>query len=472
MQNRIVLRFIVLLLLMLPFLGCRKIIDMQPITEVDASMLYADDQTAVSAVVGLENRFMTSISMFNGNLSRYLSLYGDDLKRISKLASDSLFYNHLLSADNEQVAEFWNSGYSYIFHCNAILTSLQHSEKITPETKNQLQGETKFIRSLVYFYLVNLFDSIPLVLVTDPQVTKHLPRAAPAAIYAQLVEDLQDAQALLSNEYPANRLLFAPRTRVNKGTAAALLARVYLYRKDYAHADTQSTWVIGCGQYTLEPDLNKVFLKDSPETIFALHPTINNYNTVEGKLFGLNPTTNKAAFEITPALWNSFEAADQRAVKWITTATMSGKKYKIPYKYKVYEAAAITEYNVLFRLADLYLIRAEARAALGHPTEAVQDLNTIRARANATLLSSSLTGAPLKDAIEAENRREYFTESGHRWLDLRRWESHDANAPHKRRADDVMEEINPQHWASYKIHFPIPGDELLKSKFLTQNPGY
>lgn len=472
MQNRIVLPFMIVLLFMLPFVGCRKIINIQPITEVDGSMLYADDQTAVSAVVGLENRFMTSISMFNGHLSRYLSLYGDDLKRISKLASDSLFYNHLLSADNEQVAEFWNSGYSYIYHCNAILSSLKHSGKITSATKKQLEGETKFIRSLVYFHMVNLFDSIPLVLVTDPHVTRQLSRAAPAAIYAQLVEDLKDAQTLLSDAYPDNPLLFAPRTRVNKGAAAALLAKVYLYMHDYTHAVAQSTWVIDCGQYVLEADLNKVFLKNSTETIFALHPSINNYNTAEGRLFGVHPTTFKAAFEITSALWNSFEAADQRAVKWITSVTMSGKKYKIPYKYKVYEAAAITEYNVLFRLAEMYLIRAEANAALGRPIEAIHDLNTIRTRAHATLLLSSLTGASLKDTIEAENRREYFTESGHRWLDLRRWKSNNAGAPHKRRADDVMEEINPQHWASYKIHFPIPGDELLKSKFLTQNPGY
>jgi hypothetical protein len=120
-----------------------------------------------------------------------------------------------------------------------------------------------------------------------------------------------------------------------------------------------------------------------------------------------------------------------------------------------------TEYLMVLRLAEQFLIRAEARAHQKNLADAISDLNIIRHRAGLPDLSSSLVQADVLAAVEKEKRIEFFAEFGHRWFDLKR----------TGRVDAVLAPIKPL-WTSTAAFYPLPFSELQKDPNLTQNPGY
>lgn len=120
------------------------------------------------------------------------------------------------------------------------------------------------------------------------------------------------------------------------------------------------------------------------------------------------------------------------------------------------------EYHIVFRLAEQYLIRAEARIQLGKITGAIQDLNKIRARAGLPPLSTSMTRDNAVAALEQERRIELFAEFGHRWLDLKR----------TNKVDQVIGALKPSTWQPTAALWPVPQVQRRANPFLTQNKGY
>ena len=273
--------------------------------------------------------------------------------------------------------------------------------------------------------------------------------------YTQIIKDLQEAKNLLPENYDA-----AGRTRPNKWAAAALLARVYLYRQSWAQAEGEATEVINAPAYTLLNNPNDVFLAASKEAIWQLVPVNVGFNTAEGNAFVPASATVKPAYAATAALLNAFEPGDTRRTAWLKANTISSVAYYFPFKYKVRSGTALTEYNTVLRLAELYLVRAEARTRQNKLPEAQQDLNVIRSRASLPNTTAT-TEAGLVLAIEKERQTELFAEWGHRWLDLKR----------TGRIDAVLSAAKPG-WQSTAALYPIPLAELLANPFLTQNPGY
>ena len=116
------------------------------------------------------------------------------------------------------------------------------------------------------------------------------------------------------------------------------------------------------------------------------------------------------------------------------------------------------------RLAEQYLIRAEARAEQDKLIVSMEDVNKIRQRSNLSainILDSDLDQDEVITIILEERRKELFTEWGHRWFDLKR----------RRKADPILSSKKP-HWEDTDVLYPIPEDELLKNPNLIQNPGY
>jgi hypothetical protein len=135
--------------------------------------------------------------------------------------------------------------------------------------------------------------------------------------------------------------------------------------------------------------------------------------------------------------------------------------YYYPYKYKIVSNATISEYSMVLRLAEQYLIRAEARVQNNLPG-AIGDLNVLRARASLPALSTTLSPAQVTTAIEHERQVELFTEFGHRWLDLKR----------TGRADAVLGQLKGANWQPTDVLYPLPLTEIQTNQNLTQNPGY
>jgi hypothetical protein len=167
-------------------------------------------------------------------------------------------------------------------------------------------------------------------------------------------------------------------------------------------------------------------------------------------------------------LLNSFEGGDQRRLNenWVDSIIVGGTTYYYPYKYTVNtEGADVTEYFMMLRLGELYLIRAEAKAQLGDLSGAAADVNSIRNRAGLGVTVAS-NQADLLAVILHERQVELFAELGQRWLDLKRTKSVDA----------IMNIVTPQKsgqaWQSYQQLYPVSYFDIQTNPKLTQNPGY
>jgi hypothetical protein len=365
------------------------------------------------------------------------------------------FANNTIQANNLYNGPVW-AIYKYIYEANSCIEGIENSTQLTAAAKKQLLGEAKFVRALCNFYLVNLYGAIPLVLSTDYRINDTLPRIATDLVNKQIISDLKDAQNLLTTDYPTSE-----RVRPNYWTATALLARVYLYTGDWIQAETESSAIINSGIYTLS-DINNVFVKTSNETIWQLMPVTTYFNTQEAGAFIPGAPDQIPVYPLTPDLVNSFEGGDMRKSVWTGNTSVDGQVYYYPFKYQINGATPLNEYHIVFRLAEQYLIRAEARAMQNNVDGSISDLNIIRERAGLPDLSSSLIQTQVLAAIEQERRIELFAEWGNRWFDLKR----------TNRADAVLSSLKGPSWQSIDVLWPVPQDQRNANPFLSQNPGY
>lgn len=446
---------------LLCLLSCTRLTEVDPpVDQITSAAVYANDGTATAALLGVYSDMMsTSLYITSGATTVYGGLSADELFPTSTTATETQeFYGNALTAGNSVVQNLWLRGYRHIYQANHLVESLERSTALSTAVKNGLLGEALFLRAYLYGYLTNLFSDVPLATQTDYRVNAVMPRTAAPAVYARMVEDLQKAASLLSDAYPS-----AGRARPNKAAARALLARVYLYQENWAAAEAEATAVINLPAYQLETDLNKTFLATSREALWQLAPVAPGFNTTEGRAF--IPTaaaTTRPPYGLTASLMSAFEAGDARRTSWIKSKTVSGQTFHYPYKYKIRDLnQPVTEYYTVLRLAELFLVRAEARARQNNLPGAIQDLNVVRGRAALPPLPPTPDQAAAAAAIEKERRTELFAEWGHRWLDLKR----------TGKAVSVLGALKPGFSAT-DLWYPIPAGELLLNPALTQNAGY
>jgi hypothetical protein len=439
-----------------------------PPTQVVDTTVYSADASATAGVlgiyIGLTSRGTNVPGIANdAALSTFLGLEADELL-FATTTFDEYRLNQVNPAGNGP-SLLWSQAYTNIYQCNTAVAGLTASTTLTASLKTQLLGEAKFLRAFNYFYLANLFGDVPLVLSTDYAANSNLARTPKADVYAAVVTDLLDAQKSLAATYPVSN----ERTRVNQAAATALLARVYLYQQNWAAAETQASAVLTqTTLYTL-PALNQVFLANSQEAIWQLRRagTVST-NTAEGAYFVPSSLTvaPTASYQLTNTLYNAFGTPDNRRTTWTNSYTVAGTTYRYPFKYQqrvsTANAGAATEYSVVLRLAEQYLIRAEARIRQGKVADGLADINVVRARAGTIALATTLNSADALLAVENERRLELFTEYGHRWFDLIR----------TGRVAAVLGAYKGTTWDANDNVWPIPATQLLANPALTQNPGY
>lgn len=455
-------------------ISCTKVLDIKaPVNTTNADIVYASDGNAISSLTGI----YTAISGANFGSPNLIStgfitgLSSDELTLYSGIINLSLsaYYTNNLNSTTFGY-ETWSSLYTIIFYCNQALEGLGQSTTLTPAIKQQLTGEAKFVRAFCYFHLLNLYGGVPLVITTDYKVTSTLARSSTATIWAQIIADLKDAQMLLSSNFPDVTLLktTTERVRPTSWAATALLARAYLYSGNNAEAETQATSVISnTTQFAIVP-LANAFLKNNNEAIWQLQPTSSGQNTPDARAY-IILSTGPTSVYLSSGFMNAFETGDQRKTNWTGSQTVSGTTYNYACKYKLSTTTATTinEYVTVLRLAEQYLIRAEARANLGKLTgskSAQEDLNVIRTRAGLSGTTAT-TKDDLLTAILHERQVELFTEWGHRWFDLKR----------SGKADEVMSVVTPLKggkWSSNWQLYPLNQLEIQQNPNLQQNPGY
>ncbi len=419
--------------------------------------VFNDAQTARAAMTQVyadmrQNGFLTG----NGNgIGCLAGCLADELVAYSNIPdSFQAFYTLQITDGSKTVKALWNSSYRQIYMCNAILQGISQSTMLEEETKKQLRGEALFTRALVHFYLTNTFGEIPYITATDYNVNRKMGKIKPSEVYQKVVADLEEAAMLLPVQesplkiYPSNK------------TAYAFLSRVHLYQKEYAKAYSVALSLLQDTELnTLQP-LDKVFLKESTGTLWQFAPATASANTLEGGFYVLAaaPSTRTA---LQPELVEAFAVDDLRKTAWVGSVTGSSVLY-FPLKYKESKpSGASKEYSVVFRIEEQFLIAAEAAVLLGQWQDANHWLSVFKESRGLQHVYSEMEEVLMAE-IEQQRRLEFFTESGHRFYDLKRW-----NRLHQK-----MPQLK-QNWTTRFELLPIPQTELLLNpNLLPQNAGY
>ncbi len=359
--------------------GCKKMIQPAPSsTQLLSSEVFNDSVTVQSALAGLYGKIsvLSTTPSYRYSISTLCGFSADELLYVGSTYDQ--YINNGLTASDGNVSDIWTASYSAIYAANSIIEGVSAGSNLSDGFRNQAIAEATLIRAFCYFYLVNLYGDVPLVLSTDVAKNALMPRTPAATIYGQLIADLKSIQSVLPADYSISG---NARTRANKWIATALLARAELYNSQWADAEAQAGSVIAnTTLFSLPTDLTQVFSPSSKEAIWQVYNDANGYTAFAGQVLP-NATTKIPAYILNPQLVNAFESGDKRKSSWTASLVYNGTTYYYPYKYKSIVQGANTEYYTLLRLAEQYLIRAEARARQNNISGSQADLSVVRNRA-------------------------------------------------------------------------------------------
>ncbi|MGO4294660.1 RagB/SusD family nutrient uptake outer membrane protein [Chitinophaga sp. RAB17] len=417
---------------------------------------------------------------------------------LSGATTDPLFYSytygHLTNQGN--ALQIWRMGYKAINGCNKLLAVMPQD---SAASVNQLIGENLFIRAFVHWSLVRTFGrpytqspetNLGVPVITKFDITAMPKRNTVKEVYAQVIADLKKGKDLMDN---SNTNSYA-----TKDAAMALLARTYLYMGKNDSARIYADSVINAKDRLLVStgDLPGYYTKSNEnnrETLFAIHHTLQDDRTWSsiGSMYYMSPggmgygemyasqsfrdLIQKHREDVRNAFIqvvylkgvngkDSVNAAGQKVI-----AKRNGVEKWYILKYSNQDNVPTLSSPVVLRLAEMYLIRAEANAKLGNNPAALADVNIIRTRAglsgNALFSENNMQGyTSVLDVVLDERRLELAFET-HRSFDLFR-----NNRNVYRNYPGVQ--TNPQtisYTNARVIHF-IPEQEILLDPNLVQNP--
>ncbi len=378
----------------------------------------------------------------------YLS--GDNIQWTGSQSQVQEFINHKVNAENATISSAWNAIYRTINRANNIIAAAPNvnDATLTAALKNQYLGEAYFIRGLAYFDLARTWGGVPII--TSPTTkageNADVPKSSVAQTYAQAVNDLNAAEPLLPET--------TDRHRVTKKTVWALKSRYYLYQQDFPNAELYATNVINDSRYKLVKPYNTFFASNArgtDESVFEIF--YNGTTEVNAHRNQWQPQTNGGTRQWAPNetiinLLNDPAVGGNRS-------TLVAKDNQNRWYGNLYYRTPASDPSYIIRIAELYLIRAEARAKQDKLAEAISDLNAVRDRAGLEGTTAT-TKEEILQAIEDERRIEFAFEA-HRWFDLVR----------TGRAEEVLNISEP-----FRLVMPIPAEQILVDDAIEQNEGY
>lgn len=430
--------------ILLFFLSCEEFLDESPVDSITDKTAINDLESAESAIAGL-------YALYPGRPIFSLANMSDEQNDV--LGDDEFTLNAVLPITSV-LAGIWTPSWEVIYRANNIIQEIPQVNNLTSDQINQFVAEARSLRALQYLvHLIPFFGDVPWIESTDIEILRKLSRTPKNEVLNNIIIDLSAAEPYLPDEYDTET---KTRTRITKGAVQAILARTYLYLRDWQQAENKASEVINNSLYELQTNYNDVFTPNSIESILELWSDEITNEGIGQRFF---PESLDGAYLYVPTskMENAFETGDIRKAAALNTDD-DGLQYIFKYQ-DVARSGTLQEKKEL-RLAEMYLIRAEARAQQNKLTEAQEDLNIIRNRAGLpnTLASNQ---NELLLAIEQERFVELCFE-GHRWIDLVR----------TGRVDEVMSEFNP-NWNPRAKLLPLPQTELdLNPNLRPQNPGY
>lgn len=449
------------------FTGCEEVLEVEPTTAIEVDGAVVDFTTLDRAALGAYSALQDD-DYYGLRYLLYQGLYADNLSFAGTFTTDREVASRRINASNLQISSTWAGIYTAINRANIVIRDaerLASSSEITAEESDQIIGEMKFIRALGHFDLVKVFGGVPVV--TTPTTTigeiQQLPRATEAEVYDAIIADLQDAEAALAGT--------SGNDRATDLAASALLARVYLQRGNNDAAAAKATEVIESEVYTLVPNFEALFTQEGgPEAIFELNFTLNDAN---GLGTASDPTTSGQRFYLSAEAYNALLESDTLAQDASTPlANYNDERFEATTRIErnrrrlvKYDDVTNNADNVIIiRLAEMYLIRAEALARMASPSapasaQVISDINMIRERAGLPPVVVLTNAAALEEVLE--QRRLEFIGEGLRFIDLKRY-------------NILCEEVGfcEEDGEEFRMLWPIPLQQIETNPNLTQNPGY
>jgi hypothetical protein len=405
-------------------------------------------------------------------------------------AEQPLEYFSTVNATNTNIQRDWQELYNEIRAANAVLDDVPKitDPALTSERKAMILGEAKFLRANHYYWLVTEWGGCPIITTVTNGGNLSPARNTAPEVYAQIIADLKSADSVLQATPYNNQL-----GRATKGAAEALLAKTYAQMGDYTNCLAYCNKVISSGTYSLVPNFANLWgvaNKNNSESIFELQSNAIAYGFFGFEIFDFVASDGYPKRDIASAnLIANFKAAGDTGVRYQTTFNwqIPGAAFvmppnawdasqPIPFMNKYPDANGYNSPDdiVLIRLADIILLAAEANNQLGNTTDAAALLNQIRARAGLPNTTATSQG-DLAIAILNERQLELVFEMT-RWNDLQRADANGTinivtlmNAQVDSHGNNLNYNMNPD---KHQYIFPIPQEDLLLNKNLTQNPGY
>ncbi|WPU97706.1 RagB/SusD family nutrient uptake outer membrane protein [Mucilaginibacter sp. cycad4] len=441
--------------LMVCLSACNKQLNIKPVESVDQNQAIKTAKDVQGVLVGTYNR-LGQVDLYGGRIFMEPDLLAAqaEITWTGTYTGLTQITVQAITRDNSFVENTWLDAYQVINQANTVLANLDKADNA--DDKARWEGEAKFIRGLMYFDLARLFGkswndgdpstNLAAAIVSTPTTSADsegakVGRSTVKQVYDQAISDLTAAKSKL----PEDNDFYA-----NKYSASAVLARLYLQKGDYTNALKEANAVITSGAFSLVPDYTKEFLlsskpshqENTTEDIFAIQVTqqqgINSLN----EFYASSANGGRGDIKITDDFLAEFEADDVRGQFYTITSVNRTKKFDNQYG------------NVhVVRLAEMYLIRAEANLRGGTSTGATpaSDVNTIRQRAGLDpLVTVNLA------AILTERRHELAFEGGFFLHDAKRLKQSAGALPYN----------------SPRLVFPIPQREILANPKLVQNDGY
>ncbi len=477
------LRYNILTIFILALLGttaCDDLLDVEPEQGVSAENAINTADDLESAVIGMYS-VLGGPELYGTNLLIIPDLLGaeEHLRWRGTFQSYRELESKGMTSNNTEASRTWIAAYNAINLANIVLSNLDVVED--QEQRNRIEGEALFVRGIMHFELVRLFardwhDGDPaqnpgVPIRTTPATTENeartlYDRTNVAAVYAQVIQDLQRAKELLP-EINENR--------ASTYAASAYLARVHLQKSDFALARDEADRVIASGLYRLNPTVTAAFQNDNTaESIFEIQQNDQNnagdandgMSTFYASLPGIGRGDVQIISDFDPeanpnryTTYDLYEENDTRLTDlyYIGTGRRAGRIYSSKW-------LSPGQNLPIVRLAEMLLIRAEANLRLGTAIGAppLEDINAIRRRAGAV----ELTSITLENIL-LERRLELAYE-GVRIHDLRRTQTNLQG-----RDADTGEVIYTIPWNDPTIVLPIPQREIDASGGqLQQNTGY
>ena len=436
------------LMLVFSFVACDSALDLDPSQSISEGQAVENDANIKAVLVGAYDEFGVG-NLYGGETLRNADLLGSNGELLwqGTFNAPREIFNHAMIAQNGDAEGVWVDAYQTINIANNVLAGLSVVNAVDQGT---VEGEALFLRSMLFFDLVRFYakpfvaggsnDQLGIPLVTEPTRSidekSFVTRNTVAQVYTQVVADLTRAENLLPEDNS---------WRASKDAAAAALARVYLQMGDFANARDAANRVIGSGRYLLVPSYANVFNRDdnSTEDIFAIQNSSQDGTNAMNTFFSIPEFGGRDGdIQIQQAHLDLYDAADERLALFFESAgsTFSGKWNN-------------QNGNIaLFRLAEMYLIRAETNQRLGTSVgdTPVNDYNQVHERAGL----AAATSVTLDDILL--ERRLELAQEGFSVHDIRR----------------LQGTLGPDAYDADNTIFPIPDSEINANPNMVQNPGY